>query len=165
MARIVGAVASFVSVIDGLLVVLEWFSEWVAVAAFLEVKAGRRVPHSHAAQRSPGPPAAGPGAGRQAGRPRFFSGRGGAYTQPPCPVTLVVTVAASRFSSVGQSDSLVMNRSSVRFRQAAPRITTGQAPFSPESGAFPLPEACSDAPVVPPTFCAASHRLRSIRWP
>src|SRR6478609_9707785 len=50
------------------------------------------------------------------GRARFFSGRGRAYTQPPCPVALVAGGTTSRFSSVGQSDSLVMNRSSVRFR-------------------------------------------------
>src|SRR6478752_185388 len=116
---------------------------WVVVSLTSETRPGpRRV--------IPG----GPGEGRHdasgAGRPRpsgrFLSDRGDAYTQPPCRPTPGWTVATCRFSSVGQSDSLVMNRSSVRFRQAAQRNTTGQAPFSPESGAFPLPEACSDAP-------------------
>ncbi len=50
----------------------------------------------------------------------------------------------SRFSSVGQSDSLVMNRSSVRFRQAAPDNATGQAPSRRSRGPLPCPGA-SDA--------------------
>src|SRR5690242_16445814 len=101
------------------------------------------------------------GAGcEEAVAPDFLSRVARAYTQPPCPVVLVTACTTSRFSSVGQSDSLVMNRSSVRFRQAAPRITTGQAPFSPASGASPLPRLAVDAPWCPRPSGLPPTRLR-----
>ena len=58
-----------------------------------------------------------------------------------------------------------MNRSSVRFRQAALRKAPGQTTdVAPGASSFP-DEPGLRAPVVPPNFAAASQRFCSIGWP
>jgi hypothetical protein len=58
-----------------------------------------------------------------------------------------------------------MRRSGVRFPKAAPTIRPNQAPLPPSVPRSSSGPSSEDAPVVAPNRSAASHKLRSIRWP